>query len=65
MGKINMIKLMSNPKYKGKHIAVVAGKVYTANTGEKMNKILDVVEKKHPHAIPMMTYIPKADLLIL
>lgn len=56
---------MSNPKYKGKHIIVVKGKVFTAKTGSQANKILDMVEKKYPKEIPAITYIPKADTLIL
>lgn len=60
-----MINIMSNPKYKGKHIIVVKGKVFTAKTGEGASKILDMVEEKYPKEIPAITYIPKADTLIL
>lgn len=63
--KITMLKIMSNPAYKGKHIILVAGKIFTARTGKEANKILDMVEKKYPKEIPAVTYIPKADALIL
>ena len=60
-----MLKIMSNPKYKGKHVIVIAGKVFTAKTGRQANKILDKLEKKFPDEVPAITYIPKADTLIL
>ena len=63
--KINMIQIMGNPKYRGKHIVVVAGEVFAAKTSKEASKILDKLEKKYPTEIPAMTYIPKADTLIL
>ena len=63
--KLTMINIMSNPLYKGRHIIVVAGKVFTAKTGSEANKVLDKLEKKYPKEIPAITYIPKADTLIL
>ena len=63
--KVTMVNVMSNPAYKGKHIIVIAGKVFTAKTGNQANKILDRLEKKYPNEIPAITYIPKADALIL
>jgi len=63
--KLTMVNVMSNPAYKGKHIIVIAGKVFTAKTGNQANKILDRLEKKYPNEIPAITYIPKADALIL
>ncbi len=56
---------MNDPAYIGKHIIVIAGQVFTAKTGTQANKILDKLEKKYPKAIPAITYIPKADTLIL
>lgn len=63
--KVTMIKVMNNPAYKGKHVVVIAGKIFTAKTGSEVNKILDKLEKKYPKATPAITYIPKADALIL
>ncbi len=60
-----MFQVMNNPFYKGKHIIVVAGKVFTAKTGISANKILERLEKKYPNDIPAITYIPKSDTLIL
>lgn len=63
--KVTMINIMSNPVYKGKHVIVMAGKVYTAKTGAQANKLLDKLEKRYPKEIPAITYIPKVDALIL
>jgi len=60
-----MIKIMGNPAYKGKHVIFVAGKVFTAKTGDEANRVLDMIDKKYPKEIPEITYIPKADTLIL
>jgi len=65
MKKVTMEKIISNPRYKGKHVIVIAGKVFTARTGKEASKILSKVEKKYPREIPAITYIPKADTLIL
>lgn len=60
-----MIQIMGNPKYRGKHLVIVAGKVFVATTGKEANRIIDKLEKKYPDEIPAMTYIPKSDTLIL
>ncbi len=56
---------MSDPKYQGKHVILIANRVYTTTTGTIANKIIDRLEKKYPKEIPAITYIPKADSLIL
>lgn len=63
--RTSMTEIMGNPKYRGKHLVVVAGKVFVAKTGREANSIIDRLEKKYPDEIPAMTYIPKADTLIL
>ena len=60
-----MIAIMGDPKYKGKHIIVVKGEVFTAKTGKLANTLLDKLEKRYPKEIPVITYVPKADTLIL
>lgn len=60
-----MMHIMSDPKYRGKHLAIVAGKVFVAKTGKEINSIIDRLERKYPDEVPVMTYIPKADTLIL
>ena len=63
--KPTMINVMSDPRYRGKHVIVVAGKVFTARTGNKASKILEEIRHKYPKEIPEITYIPDADTLIL
>lgn len=63
--KFTMTSIMSDPKYKGKHVIMVKGKVFTAKTGEGASKILEEVRHKYPKEIPAITYIPDADTLIL
>ncbi len=57
--------VLSNPAYKGKHIVVVNGQVFTANTGDGARQILEKVRREHPGITPAVTYIPDADTLIL
>ena len=58
-------KEFNNPKYKGRHLILIAGKVFSAKTGKEAAKIFDVVTKKYPGKIPTITYIPKNETLIL
>ncbi|PIU03508.1 hypothetical protein COT44_02675 [Candidatus Shapirobacteria bacterium CG08_land_8_20_14_0_20_39_18] len=63
--KITMEIAMNDPRNKGYHLIVVAGKLFKAKTGEGALKILEEVDKKFPKATPEITYIPKAQSLIL
>jgi len=60
-----MLNVLNNPQYRGKHVIVIAGKVYTAKSGLEANRVLDKLEKLYPKETPAITYIPKADTLIL
>lgn len=50
--------------YKGKIVAVVGKKVFSAKTGKQAQKLIEKLEKKYQKP-PLVTYIPKADTLIL
>jgi len=63
--KVTMEKVLGDPRFRGKHVIVVGGKVFTAKTGEKASKILAEVRRKYPKETPAVTYIPDADALIL
>lgn len=63
--KITMMDIFKNPRYRGKHVILVAGKIYTANTGDGAAEILRKVRKGHPDITPEVAYIPKAQTLIL
>ena len=64
-GKITMEKIFANPRYRGRHVILAAGKIYTAKTGEGATKILKEIRKKHPRVTPEIAYLPKAHSLIL
>ena len=63
--KMTMEMVMNNPRYRGYHVIVVAGKVFKARTGKTASRILDDVRCRYPKEIPAITYIPDADTLIL
>ncbi len=59
-----MEKVLSDPRYKGKHVIVVAGQVFTANTGDGAAKLLEKLDEQYPQETPEITYIPDANSLI-
>ena len=63
--KVSMTEVFKNPRYRGKHVVLAAGKIYTAKTGEGAAKILKDLEKIQPKVIPEVAYLPKARSLIL
>ena len=60
-----MRHIFSNPRYRGKHVVLVGGEIFTAQTGEGAAKILEKVSKKYPNKTPEIAYLPKTDSLIL
>jgi len=58
-------KVYSSPQYKGKHVVVIGGKIHTAKTGKSAAKMFEELTHKYPYQQPTITYIPKADTLIL
>lgn len=54
-----------NPKYAGKHVIIIGGKVHATKTGVAASEMLEKLLKKYPNQIPNVTYIPKDDTLIL
>ena len=63
--KLSMMDIFKNPRYRGKHVVLAAGKIYTAKTGEGTAEILKRLEKNHPEIIPEVAYLSKARSLIL
>src|SRR3989304_3838366 len=63
--KITMQDVFKNPRYRGKHVILAAGKVFTANTGSGAAEILRKVRKQYPNVTPQVAYLPKAHSLIL
>jgi len=58
-------KVYKNPKYKGRHIIIIGGKIYATKTGRAKTEILEKLLKKYPKEIPTITYIPAEESLIL
>lgn len=63
--KITMMDIFGNPRYRGKHVILIGGKIFTAKTGEGAAEILKKAEKDYPKEIPEVAYLPKAKSLIL
>ncbi len=63
--QISMMDIFKNPRYRGKHVVLAAGKIYTANTGEGTSEILRKIREKYPNLTPEVAYLPKAHSLIL
>lgn len=57
--------IFGNPRYRGKHVIIPAGRIYTAKTGEGAEVILEKVRKRNPNVTPEIAYIPKARSLIV
>ena len=62
---ITMMDVFKNPRYRGKHVILAAGKIYTAKTGEGASEILKEIREKYPKVTPEVAYLPKAHSLIL
>jgi hypothetical protein len=60
-----MSDVFKNPKYRGMHIVLSSGKIFTAKTGDGAMKILRKLEKSDPDSVPEVAYLPKAHSLIL
>ena len=60
-----MMDIFSNPRYRGKHVILAAGKIYTAKTGDGAAEILREIRSKQPGVTPEVAYLPKAHSLIL
>lgn len=58
-------KVYRSPRYKGKHIIIMKGKIYATKTGRASSELLEKLLKKYPKEIPTITYIPAEDSLIL
>lgn len=61
----DILRAISNPAYRGKHLIMIAGKIFIAKTGKEAARIFDRLTKKYCNQTPTITYVPKADTLIL
>jgi hypothetical protein len=58
-------KIFATAKYAGKHIIMIAGKVFTARTGKEASLLFNKLTEKYKGHLPVLTYVPKEDTLIL
>jgi len=58
-------RIYKEPKYKGKHIIIIGGKIYATKSGRANSELLERLLKKYPKKIPTITYIPAEESLIL
>ena len=58
-------RVAANPRYRGKHLVVVGGKIFVARSAAEAPRLFDRVTHTHRRATPTLVYIPKADALIL
>jgi hypothetical protein len=65
MRKKIIFKFLSDPSNRGRHLIFVAGKVFKAKTGREARQILAQIHKEYPRKKITLTYVPKADTLIL
>lgn len=58
------LSLFSNAKYFGKHVIVTGDKIYAVKSAKEASRLFDEVVKENG-TIPMVTYVPKGQALIL
>lgn len=58
-------EVYKNPKYGGKHVIIIGGKIHARKTGSAKSKLLEKLVKKYPKEKPIVAYVPKEDALIL
>ena len=58
-------KIFSTARYAGKHIIMIAGKVFTAKTEKEASQLFKKLTQKYKGQTPIITYVPKEDTLIL
>jgi len=58
-------KIYNNPRLAGKHVIIMGDKTYTAKSGRGKTELLRRLIRQHPKITPLITFIPKADTLIL
>lgn len=54
-----------DPHYRGKQVIIIGGKIFAAGTGRQAIELFKRLTKTYPRQSPLITYIPKADSLVL
>ena len=50
-------------KFRGKHVAIIGKEVVAS--GESAKEVLEAAMSKYPSTMPVLTFIPKKDILVL
>lgn len=58
-GQAALRKLCANPRYRGKHVLVVAGQVYVARTGVEASRLFERVTRRR---LTRSSYDPAREL---
>jgi hypothetical protein len=57
--------VLRTPAYRGRHVILVHGKIYSASSRAEMRRLFDKAVKEFPGETPLLAYIPRADALVL
>lgn len=62
-----LLKAYKDPKFKGKEVVTISQELHVLNTKDRgaRAKLLISLAKKYPRSVPIITFIPKDDTLIL
>ena len=58
-------KVYANPRYRGKRVVIIHGKVFPGPSGIAGFRKLKALLRRYPKETPTIVYVPKADTLIL
>ena len=58
-------KVYANPRYRGKRVIVIHGKVFPSSGGKSGFRQLKALLQRYPEETPTIVYVPKAESLIL
>jgi hypothetical protein len=59
-----MSEVSKDPKYSGKHVIIIGGKIHATNTGVASSELLEKLLNKYPKEVPEIAYIPREEVLI-
>ena len=61
-----LANLMSRvEKYRGKHVVVVEDEIVVVKDEKELKEALKRLEKKYPGRIPLITFIPEEEVMVL
>ena len=58
-------KVLRTPSYRGKHVILVHGRVYSASSRAEMSRLFDRAVREFPDETPLLAYVPRVDALVL